>query len=147
MKFIVKAFDRDGQEFDFKNTVIGEENEVSFEKKRQHKHLSRGSVSVCLLLSNIESLQRNLKDNDFWRLFWGHPPKKRIDAKKLKIIQTLNVFHLIPLFLFSFASFKNCLKSSFVIFDSIASFTNSIHSSGRWFLSTFSFVATFFLLF
>ncbi|MDQ0199942.1 hypothetical protein [Neobacillus ginsengisoli] len=34
MKFIVKAFDLDGQEFDFVNTVIGEENEVSFENEK-----------------------------------------------------------------------------------------------------------------
>jgi hypothetical protein len=34
MKFIVKAFDRDGQEFDFGNTVIGEENEVFFENEK-----------------------------------------------------------------------------------------------------------------
>ncbi|MCM2535301.1 hypothetical protein NDK43_26860 [Neobacillus pocheonensis] len=34
MKFIVKAFERDGQEFDFENTFIGEENEVSFENEK-----------------------------------------------------------------------------------------------------------------
>lgn len=34
MKFIVKAFNRDGQEFDFENTVIGKENEVSFENEK-----------------------------------------------------------------------------------------------------------------
>ena len=31
MKYIVKAFDLDGQEIEFENTVIGEEKEVSFE--------------------------------------------------------------------------------------------------------------------
>lgn len=30
MKYIVKVFDLDGQEMEFKNTVIGEEKEVSF---------------------------------------------------------------------------------------------------------------------
>ena len=33
-KFIVKAFNPDGQEIEFENTVIGEEEEVSFENKK-----------------------------------------------------------------------------------------------------------------
>lgn len=42
MKFIVKAFDQDGQEFNFENTVIGEKNEVSFENEKAAKAFIEG---------------------------------------------------------------------------------------------------------
>lgn len=42
MKFIVKAFDRDGQEFEFENTVIGEDKEVSFDNENAAKAFIEG---------------------------------------------------------------------------------------------------------
>ena len=42
MKFIVKAFDRDGQEFEFENTVVGEDTEVSFDNEKAAKAFIEG---------------------------------------------------------------------------------------------------------
>ncbi|PEJ27235.1 hypothetical protein CN689_24300 [Peribacillus butanolivorans] len=42
MKYIVKAYDIDGQEMEFGNAVIGEEEEVSFETEKAAESFIKG---------------------------------------------------------------------------------------------------------
>jgi hypothetical protein len=44
MKFIVKAFELDGQEMNFENTVIGEEKEISFENVKAAEAFIQGNI-------------------------------------------------------------------------------------------------------
>lgn len=72
MKFVVKAFDRDGQEIEFKNTIIGEK-EVTFENKKAAKAFIEGIKNCLPTTFHYRVIPKEVEKDDFWSIpdkFW-----------------------------------------------------------------------------
>jgi hypothetical protein len=71
MKFIVKAFDLDGKEIEFENTVIGEGKEVTFETFKAAEAFIEG-IKISLPSTFAYRIIPNKADRDD---FWSCPGK------------------------------------------------------------------------
>jgi hypothetical protein len=65
MKFIVKAFDQDGQEIEFKHTIIGE-TEVIFENKKAAEAFIEGIRFSLPSTFHYKVIPKEDKKDDFW---------------------------------------------------------------------------------
>lgn len=72
MKFIVKAFDRDGQEIEFKNTIIGEK-EVTFENEKAAEAFIEDISNSLPSTFHYRVISKEAGQDDFWsspNKFW-----------------------------------------------------------------------------
>lgn len=66
MKFIVKAFDRDGQEIEFKNTFIGKEIEVTFENEKAAEAFIKGIRNSLPSTCQYRIIPKAAEQDEFW---------------------------------------------------------------------------------
>ncbi|MBT2740695.1 hypothetical protein [Bacillus sp. ISL-77] len=66
MKFIVKAFDRDGQEIEFKNTFIGEETGVTFENEKAAEAFIKGIRNSLPSTYQYRIIPKAAEQDEFW---------------------------------------------------------------------------------
>ncbi|MBT2728822.1 hypothetical protein J7E63_18045 [Bacillus sp. ISL-75] len=72
MKFMVKAFDRDGQEIEFKNTIIGEK-EVIFENEKAAEAFIEGIKNSLPSTFHYKVIPKEDEKDHFWsspEKFW-----------------------------------------------------------------------------
>lgn len=65
MKFIVRVFDQDGQEIEFKNTIIGE-TEVIFENEKAAEAFIEGIRNSFPSTYHYKIIPKEAKKDDFW---------------------------------------------------------------------------------
>ncbi|MED3563166.1 hypothetical protein [Bacillus xiapuensis] len=65
MTFIVKVFDQDGQEIEFKNTII-DETEVTFENEKAAQAFIEGIRNSLPTTFHFRVIPKEAEKDDFW---------------------------------------------------------------------------------